>query len=75
MFQPRLKCLSFIYNFMEKRTENLIWILIALVSVVAAVAIIIAILFGGNYHNESTMVLSLVSTSSRKAEFFPVLSV
>ena len=51
MFQPRLKCLSFIYNFMEKRIENLIWILIALVSVVAAVAIIIAILLGGNYHN------------------------
>jgi putative membrane protein len=35
---------------MEKRVENLIWILIALVSVVAAVAIITSILFGGNYY-------------------------
>ena len=50
MFQPKLKCLSVIYNFMEKKVENLIWILVALVSAVAAVAIIIAILFGGNYY-------------------------
>ena len=51
MFQPKLKCLSVIYNFMEKKVENLIWILVALVSAVAAVAIIIAILFGGNYYS------------------------
>ena len=51
MFQPKLKCLFVIYNFMEKRVENLLWILVALVSIVAAVAIIISILFGGNYYN------------------------
>ncbi len=36
---------------MEKKIENLIWILVALVSVVAAVAIIVSILFGGRYYS------------------------
>lgn len=34
---------------MEKKLENLIWVLVALVSTVAAVAIIVSILFGGRY--------------------------
>ncbi len=36
---------------MEKRIENLIWVLIGLVAVVAAVAITTSILFGGRYYN------------------------
>ncbi|WP_297027489.1 SHOCT domain-containing protein [Thermoplasma sp.] len=36
---------------MEKRIENLIWVLVGLVAVVAAVAIITSILFGGRYYN------------------------
>lgn len=51
MFQANLKNLSTIFNIMEKKVENLLWILVALVSTVAAVAIIVSILFGGNYHN------------------------
>lgn len=34
---------------MEKKLENLIWVLVGLVSVIAAVAIITSILFGGRY--------------------------
>ncbi len=36
---------------MEKKIENLIWVLVALVSVVGAVAIIVSILFGGHYYS------------------------
>ncbi len=36
---------------MEKKVENLIWLLVGLVSVVAAVAIIVSVLFGGSYAN------------------------
>ncbi|WP_156778560.1 SHOCT domain-containing protein [Thermoplasma acidophilum] len=36
---------------MERRIENLIWVLVGLVAVVAAVAIITSILFGGRYYN------------------------
>jgi putative membrane protein len=38
-------------NTMGKKIENLMWILVALVSAVVAVAIIVSILFGGNYYN------------------------
>ena len=50
MFQTKLKCLSTILNFMEKKVEHLMWILVAPVSAVAAVAIIVSVLFGGNYY-------------------------
>ena len=36
---------------MERRIENLIWVLVGLVAVVAAVAITTSILFGGRYYN------------------------
>lgn len=36
---------------MEKKIENLIWVLVALVSVIGAVAIIVSILFGGRYYS------------------------
>jgi putative membrane protein len=36
---------------MERRIENLIWVLVGLVAVVAAVAIITSVLFGGRYYN------------------------
>ncbi|EQB70544.1 MAG: hypothetical protein AMDU1_APLC00055G0002 [Thermoplasmatales archaeon A-plasma] len=36
---------------MGKHFENLMWFIVALVSVVAAVTIIVSILFGGNYYN------------------------
>jgi putative membrane protein len=36
---------------MEKRAENLIWVLVGLVSVIAVVAIVISVLFGSHYAN------------------------
>lgn len=35
---------------MERKFGNLIWILVALVSVIAAIAIIVSILYGGGYY-------------------------
>ncbi len=36
---------------MEKKAENLVWVLVGLVAVIAAVAIITSVLFGGRYTN------------------------
>ena len=36
---------------MEKKVENLVWVLVGLVAVIAAVAIITSVLFGGSYTN------------------------
>ncbi len=36
---------------MEKKVENFVWVLVGLVAVIAAIAIIISVLFGGSYIN------------------------
>jgi putative membrane protein len=51
MFLPRIKNFFGIFYVMEKRIENLIWVLIGLVVLVAAVAIVVSILYGGKYVN------------------------
>lgn len=51
MFHLTLKNCSIITTIMEKRIENMIWLLIGLVAIVAAVSIIVSILFGRMYGN------------------------
>jgi putative membrane protein len=51
MFLKSIKNNSSIFQPMEKRIENVIWILIGLVVFVAAMAIVVSILFGADYAN------------------------
>ncbi len=51
MFQPLLRTVSTFIGNMEKKAENLVWVLVGLVAVIAAVAIITSVLFGGRYTN------------------------
>ena len=38
---------------MEKKVWNMVWILVALVAVMATVSVVMAVLFGGHYYNGS----------------------
>ncbi len=49
MFHMNLKNCSSIITSMERKMENLIWVLVGLVAIVAVVSIIMAVLFGNGY--------------------------
>lgn len=51
MFQPCVNNLSSITCTMEKKVQNLIWVLVGLVVVIAAITISMAFLFRGDYNN------------------------